>query len=323
MKILFHEQSLSERGTSVATYDYAFYAKKLLGVEPYVCYPQGKCFSNEVLQKYQNEFETFDYDDFYKVQRFANQNNVDFFYNIKFGVKIDQQILTNSKNLVHSVFNTDKSHVHGDVYAVVSEWMSKKTNYEIPYVPHMINLPDVDDDMRTELNIPKEAIVIGRYGATETFDLEFAWSSILMSLLENSNLWFLFANTPKVLHHNRCLYLNKIVNLQEKSKYINTCDAMLHARSYGETFGLSVLEFACKNKQIISYDNEELQNNYFLGGRNHFLFLENRCHKYENQEQLTNILTNLSKKNPFNTLDLNEKFSPKNVMNKFKEIFLC
>jgi len=321
MKIIFHEQSLRERGTAVAMYDYAFYSKNLLNATPFIFYPRGSCVDEGVLKKFEKEFEVFSYEEARDIQKFVNENNIDFFYNIKFGTK-DGVVLKNTKNLIHSVFNTDKNHVHGDVYAVVSEWMSKKTNYEISYVPHMINLPTIDADMREKLGIPPEAVVVGRYGSYETFNINFAFESMLKALEYNENLWFLFVNTPVVVEHQRCLYLDKIYDLYEKVKYINTCDAMLHARDYGETFGLSVLEFACKNKQIISYDNEELQTTHFLGGRNHFLFLKDRCFKYKNENELTNILVNINKNNPFNTLDLNEEFSPTNVMKIFENVFL-
>jgi len=97
---------------------------------------------------------------------------------------------------------------------------------------------------------------------------------------------------------------------------------MLHARIEGETFGLSVLEFSSKNKQIISYDNEKIQNDHLIGGRNHFLYLKDNCHKYQNEIDLENIFLNITKQNPFNTEYLNQMFSPKNVIQKFNEVFL-
>jgi hypothetical protein len=135
-------------------------------------------------------------------------------------------------------------------------------------------------------------------------------------------MWFLFLNTEKKIDHPRCIYLDKTIDQVEKFKFINTCDAMLHARDYGETFGLAVLEFAAANKQIITYDNEELQTSHPLGGRNHLLFLGDNCFKYKNYNELGYILMHLNRRNPFDTTYLRDNFSPKSVMKIFKEVFL-
>jgi hypothetical protein len=200
--------------------------------------------------------------------------------------------------------------------------MSQQVNHQIPYIPYMINLPSHEKNYRKEFGIPEKATVIGRYGGKETFNIDFVSESILEILEKRDDLWFLFLNTDYQISHERCLYFEPIVNLHYKVRFINTCDAFLHARDYGETFGLSVLEFACKNKQIISYDNPDLQNNHPLGGRNHFLYLEENCFKYSTKNDIDDILLNISRNNPFDTEHLNQKFSPQSVIEKFYQIFI-
>ena len=51
------------------------------------------------------------------------------------------------------------------------------------------------------------------------------------------------------------IFLTGSWDLQYKSNFIESCDAMLHARSNGETFGYSVAEFSMKNKPVITYKN--------------------------------------------------------------------
>jgi glycosyltransferase involved in cell wall biosynthesis len=186
----------------------------------------------------------------------------------------------------------------------------------------MINLPEHKRNLRDELSIPKNAIVVGRHGGYDTFDLDFVCKIIQQIVEKKTNIYFLFLNTPKFTSHPKCIFLDYIIDLNKKVEFINTCDAMIHARSYGETFGLSVLEFACKNKQIISYDNDELQNSHHLGGRNHFIYLDENCFKYKNEDDLLNIFLSLEKENPFNTNYLNDIFSPEKVIEKFKKVFL-
>ena len=320
-KIIFHENSLNERGTSIAVYDYAYYSRELLDLDPIICYDTKYQNSPAVIEKFKKEFDTISYENFSEVQLLVDRIQPDYFYALKYGTP-DHILVNGSKNLIHSVFSKNINDVHGDVYAVVSEWQSLQTGNKVPFVPHMLNLPKIGDDIRDQLSIPKNHVVVGRYGAKDTFNVNFAPSVVLQVLEKRKDMWMLFANTSTVIEHPRCIYLNEIVDINEKVRFINTCDAMLHARDYGETFGLSVLEFASKNKQIISYDNEALQSSHPLGGRNHFLFLGQNCFKYQNQQQLGHILMYLTKSNPFNTEYLVDKFSPSNVMLQFKKVFL-
>ena len=69
------------------------------------------------------------------------------------------------------------------------------------------------------------------------------------------------------------IHLEKIINLENKVKFINTCDAMIHARTEGETFGLSIGEFSIKNKPIITTNS---------GDCNHLQILKNKCILYSN-----------------------------------------
>ena len=321
VKVVFHENCLSERGTSTALFDYAYWGRELLGLDPVICFDLNYRFNPDSLSKFVKEFKVEGYADQHHLQKIIDKEKPDYFYAIKYGNK-DHVSVLNSKNLIHSVFNFDPAHIHGDVYAVVSEWQHIKSEYSIPFVPHMLNLPMVQEDLREHLRIPKAAIVVGRYGAKETFNVDFVPETIMKVLNNRSDIWFLFMNTEPKINHPRCIYLDAAVDLNYKVKFINTCDAMLHARDYGETFGLSVLEFAALGKQIISYDNEELQTQHPLGGRNHFLFLRDNCFKYSTANQLGYILSYLTRKNPFNTDYLSNDFSPSNVIDKFQKVFL-
>lgn len=320
-KIIVHSNSLIERGGSIACYDYAYYAKRLLNLDPIVFYDLKHQSRSDTIEKFKKEFDTIGYTDFQEVQDYVDSHNVDYFYALKYGIK-DNIEVKNARNLIHSVFNRNSNEFHGDVYAFISEWQSIITKRKYPFVPHMLNLPEHDRNLRSNLGIPKDALVIGRYGGKETFNIPFVVDTIIESLNQRNNLYFLFVNTPSFVNHPRCLFLDTVTDLDYKVSVINTCDAMLHARDYGETFGISILEFAAKNKQIISYDNLELQNTHPLGGRAHFMFLGRNCHKYTNASQLLTTLLELERTNPFDTTYLNELYSPERVMNQFQQVFL-
>lgn len=319
--IIFHSNNLCERGVCVSIYDYAFYVRQYLNLNPIIAYDLKSDNLEESVNHFRNQFEVIGYESFQEVQKLVDKRNIDYFYAQKYGFK-DEIIVKNSKNLIHSVFSRDLDQVHGDVYAFISEWMSQQVDYKIPYVSYMINLPSHQETYREGFGIPKNATVIGRYGGKETFNIDFVTKSIENILQKREDIWFLFLNTEIKINHERCLYFDPVIDLHYKVQFINTCDAFLHARDYGETFGASVLEFACKNKQIISYDNFDLQTNHPLGGRNHFLYLNQNCFSYKNQQELDDIFLNITRDNPFDTSYLNEKFSPQSVIKKFYEVFI-
>lgn len=315
MKILFHENQLGERGTSVALYDYALYARSILNIDPIICYNARAEHNNEsAINKFKSEFEVIGYEDFSEVDIIAEKNNAEYFYAIKYGT-IDNIQIKSAKNLMHSVYCADASQYHGDRYATVSEWQSALTDYKVPYVPHMINLPDIEENFRKELGIPEDHIVFGRHGGIDTFDVPFVNYSIAEFLDKRQDVWFLLMNTPAEIRHDRCLYFDINVDLTFKTKFINTCDIMIHGGFRGETFGISILEFATRNKQIITFDN-------YVGGRNHHLYLKDNYHLYSNKEQLDSIFNSIGKENQFDTLYLNDMFSPQVVMSKFQQVFL-
>jgi hypothetical protein len=315
IKIAFHGNPLNERGTAVAIYDYAFYGREYFNFEPVIIYNSNHEYNADIaIQRFAKQFETIPYNNFNELESIIDYTAADYFYVIKFGT-ISDEIVSNSKNLVHSVYVSDPQHVHGHRYATVSEYQSSLSNFSIPYVPHMIYPIDENETLREQLGIPMSAIVLGRYGGWDTFDVPFIWESILHSLEQRNDLWYIFLNTPREISHSRCIFLDKIVDPKEKTKFVNTSDFMIHGGYRGETFGLAILEFAIRNKNIIVFDN-------FYGGRNHHLYLGDNCFRYNSKDSLNNILLNIEKKNYFNTEYLIEKYNPKTVMNKFVEVFL-
>lgn len=318
MKMILHENKISERGTSVAIYDYAFYLQQFLNIEPIIAYDKKNITDQKVLLKFLDKFKIIGYEDFSEIENIISSMGIDYFYAIKYGI-IDNIQSNSCKNLIHSVFSMDVSQSHGR-YRVVSEWMAQKSG--IPYVPHMFNLPETEENFRRDYGIPETDSVIGRYGGFDTFNIDFVKEEVKTTLGTRSDVTFLFMNTEKFMEHNKCIFVPSCADLKTKRIFINTCDAMLHARDYGETFGLSVLEFAACCKRIISYDNEELQSNHSCGGRNHFLFLGDNCNRYKNKDELHNILQNIVRENPYDTNYLKEMFSPKTVIDKFEKEFL-
>lgn len=315
MKIAFHDNSLSLRGTTVAIYDWAYWTRHYLGVDPIIMYDtKHPANSGDVIEKFKKEFPVFGYDKKSQIDEILSKNNCESFLMEK-GGKPDGVISTVSKNLVNAISVCSVSDIHGDVYAMGSKWLSKVTNYEIPYVPYMVDLPDIDGDMREELGIPKDALVIGRNGGSDTFDIPFVKQAIQVVLNERKDIWFVFQLTDKFIEHERVIFLPGSSNMNTKVRFINTSDAMLHARYVGESFGLSCAEFSIRNKPVITYEKSP--------ERNHIDTLNEKGIYYENYSDILYILKNLDKKE-INSLEWNcyQEYTPEKVVQKFKEVYL-
>ena len=309
----FHSNQLCERGTEVAMFDYAYYNQKLYGNKSIIFYCKHSNYNdNNIICKFEKEFKCYAYNNFSDINKIILDEKIDYFYNIKSGTKDDNQIVTKCPNLIHAVFTVDP---HGDKYATISKYLSNKYNNVVDYIPHMINLPNCNENMRDKLHIPNNTIVFGRYGGFYQFDIEIAHNAIKKMLELDSNLFFLFVNTNKFYEHPRIVYLDKITDPIEKVKFINSCDVMIHARSDGETFGLAIAEFSSLNKPIITCasntDNAHIE---MLGSKGIIYDTEDSL-----MEIFKNIRTIINSNDDWNAY---KEYTPENVMQKFMGVFI-
>lgn len=163
MKVAFHTNQLNLRGTSVALFDYAHFNKMLLGNESIIVYEKNNSMNELVaIEYFKNNFNVYSYGQFSEVDKVMSNLGIDVCYYIKSGEK-DGKINTVGKCVIHNVFQVYEP--HGHVYAYISDWLSKKmTKGESPVVPHIVQLPEPESNIRVELGIPNEAIVFGRHG---------------------------------------------------------------------------------------------------------------------------------------------------------------
>jgi hypothetical protein len=316
MKIAFHSNQLCIRGTSVAIYDYAHFNETLLNNKSVIIYQKNHHMNHELgIKNFKNRFEVFEYENFSEVDSIIEREKIDVLYMIK-GGEFDGKITKKCKCVVHSVFqNYDP---HGDVYAYIAEWEAKKmSGGKMPFVTHMFNLPQANKSLREQLKIPKNAIVFGRHGGYDEFNIPFVQKTIERVALNNKFIYFLFLNTkPFCMKLPNIIHLDPIYDLQEKSNFLNTCDAMMHGRLLGEIFSLSIGEFLTSGKPVISW----------VGGSDegHHHMLKNKGIWYDSPEKLYDILVNFDKNthNPNEYKNLVSEYTPENVMKEFKRVFL-
>jgi glycosyltransferase involved in cell wall biosynthesis len=321
MKIAFQSNTLCHRGTTTAILDYAKYNQEILGNESIIVYPTNVDFpgvssdsltQDDVVESVKTKFPLFGYDSLEELDNIIVNNNIDATYFIKGGFD-DGILTTKSKNLIHAVFQANQP--HGDRYAYISEWLSEHmSNKQIDYVPHIVNLPkERKTNFREKLRIGEDKIIIGRIGGLHQLDIPFVLETIAYFAYKNPNYVFVFVNTFKFVNLPNIIFLDPIIDMQEKTDFILSCDAMLHGRSDGESFGLAICEGLFHNKPVFCFN----------GGRDkhHITLLKNTGLLYNNANDLYNMLLNIvSYRDEYSKLV--EKFNPYTVMEKFKKVFL-
>ena len=337
MLIAFHCQQLGVRGTEVATYDYAHYNELLLGNRSLIIVPKDSPHTHpHGITKFTERFKVIFYHDISELDGILVNEGVDLLYVLKAGFN-DGIFSTKIKTVIHSVFRYNDP--HGDVYAYISKWLSQELSEgKHPYVPHMIQLPEIKGDMRVELGIPSDALVFARYGGLDTFDLHFARQAVYEVAKKKSEIYFLFMNTEEFIGGRlfRKRWFNKICrpiiypiksfkniiflpptsSMEEKVKFINTSDAMLHARGEGETFGIACGEFSIKNKPVITWNTPQVTD------KCHIQNLGDKGIYYANKKELKDILLTFKPQPKKNWDAFSDKFNPQEVMKKFKEVFI-
>jgi hypothetical protein len=314
MKIAFHSNQLSLRGTEVALYDYAHFNEQLLGNSSIIVTPRQANGHNELsAQKFASRFPVIGYEGTDELEQLLAAHNVDALYCIKSGQN-DGIISTRRRTLVHSVFGYCEP--HGDIYAYVSDWLSQyASGGRYPAVPHIVSPLPMSGNLRRELGIPDDAIVFGRHGGSDTFDLPFAQIVVQELARQTDNIFFLFLGTEHFCApHPRIIHLPATADLTAKSKFINSCDAMLHARSSGETFGLAIAEFSTLNKPVLTYSESN--------ERAHIDILKENALYYNDPVTLTQQLLSFKPQPARNWRMYAEAFTPELVMKRFKEVFL-
>jgi len=320
MNIGFFIRHFTERGTEVAIYDYAKYNEEILHNKSCII-----CFTEKTQEKmgfpnmrhsynkFKKRFQIIEINDIHEMSVVIDIFDLSFFYTQTSGGNDiyqfhNKNIWGNCKTIKHCVFDTTCP--ESDFYISISHYLNQNLNTNLPVIPYIVDLPTSNDNLRDELNIPKDTIVFGRYGGFDQFDISIAHEAIITFLETNVNTYFLFMNTNIFYNHPRIIYLDKNIELDYKVKFINTCDAMIHARAMGETFGLSIAEFSIKNKPIITCSCGDLE---------HINILGDKAIIYNSTEELVTIFKNIksiiNSKTDWNAYKL---YTPAYVMNLFK-----
>jgi hypothetical protein len=272
MKILMHSNSISERGTTSALIDYAEGVREF-GISPVISWEKEHTTNNPSFVKLiHDNFQTIPYLDFDEIKQ--KSSTFDAAYFIK-GGESDGKVLDIEKNLIHVVFqNFDP---HGSDYFYVSKWLADfvEQKYQIsaeqlplPFLPHIVNLPNQKANIRREFGIPSSALLGIRIGGFDTFDIKFVHRVVKFLLHVNRDLFFIFVNTRAFIQHPRAIFVGTITDKQSKSDYLQSADFFLHARLGGESFGIAIVEAMSLGLPVLAWRGGSDLNHVELLGDN-------------------------------------------------------
>ena len=313
------------RGSSVSMFDYAYYAQKILGyrtfviTRPYFLTTNPQNVIAETYTKFDNNFKVIlSADPLREIGLIVGLYDLDVIYTTGGGDTLDIPTRLPCLTVYNSVFNTNIQSTNYDRHCRISNALGSE---EYPILPHIVDSAKFSPsagDLRNHLNIPKDAIVFGRYGGIDSFDIDFVYSAIQDILQKGDDgdpickrIWFLFASTY-TFKHPRVIALSPFYDDNLKTAFIKTCDAMLHARTRGETFGLACAEFAMLDRPIITYK--------LSPERHHINVLGDKGIYYENKEQLVDILTTWNRSRTYNMKSLYKAYTPEKVIHIFDSI---
>jgi len=321
MKIIFHNNQLDIRGTTVSVTDYARYNQDILGNESVICYdarlrPNGHTGTDpSIREALEKSFKVIGHQGPDDLKKIIDQEKADFTYfqragNLEF-------LPDNCRTGVHAVFQLYQP--HGDVYAYISNWLSDTMSTQngvatVPWVPYPVQLPVPNMNYREELNIRPDQFIFGRHGGASTFNIDFVKENIFNLLNQRDDFVFVFLGTEHWINHPNVRFIDPIHDLQIKSNFINTWDAMIHARIDGESFGAAIAEALSLNKPVLAWESGD--------DLHHTKVLENSNLLYSQEtlfEKLINIRDLATKEDWYKRV---EQFKPEVVMAKFNEVFL-
>ena len=325
--VAFFLRHFTERGTEISAYNYAHYNEVILGNKSiFICfkdtYENPRC--PEAILKFSNRFPVIVIRDIFDMRAVIDHFGVTAFYTQTHGgpdwYHFEDRVLWEGvRTIKHCVFQTDFP--ESDRYCSISATLNTKFGTNIPVVPLVVPKPiNVVDTLREEFNIPKDAVVFGRIGADDQFDIPITHSAIVQHVEKNPNAYFFLMNTRQFApSHPQIIHVERTIDEYRKERFINSCDAMIHARSMGETFGMAVAEFSVRNKPIITFKTIP------EGKRDdeHIKILGDRAILYTTEKELLDIFENIrniiSSRPDWNAYD---EFSPVKLMHVFKATFL-
>ena len=289
-RMLFHSSELGWRGVPVSTYSYAEAFERVVGGQAFISsfkYPpedSGSApkfearFGGRTLylrQPAQAGVEAVTAD----LHSYLVTNGIRALYTQQNGAPARpggdmqvQVVLSPKPNgaamLVHAVFDGTAPMPFYRAYTTISEVIphDPAITPTVHYIAYMNESHADAPGLWDELRIPSDATVICRHGGYDTFDMQYVRSAVCAHARANPSTYFVLQNTkpeceggiPNIIH------LGPNADLYYKRRFLNSCNACIHGRSEGETFGLAVAECSLAGLPVFIHANARTDANFHV-----------------------------------------------------------
>lgn len=335
-RLLFHANQLSERGTEVALYDYAHFFETLGFGVSYIASNRGSTTVGQ--SKFEARFpgRVFLLDNVPGPSRdnpnpdvtfasLAADLQLDAIYTIQAGTEFDfrmpESLTAVMRFMVHGVFGSSaKSSYHA--VAAISPIVA---DVGVPVVGHMVyaNEPATSIvSLRKDLEIHDTTKVFCRHGGGGTFSIGFAREAVCKHARTFPHDLFLLLGTDAVacdVNVPNIRHLPTNTGLLYKQRFLKSCNACLHGREDGETFGLAIAECSIAGLPVITYGQPPQRANA------HLVMQKDLAIKYNSADDLEKILSsfNVSAHQELSSQyqAIYSAYSPDAVMSDFLEKF--
>jgi hypothetical protein len=320
MRVSFDGGRINERGVAVAMFDYAWHGRALLGIEPVILHDVRVPPEPEHVKRFAGAFPTLPYASDEEMQRLIERERIDVAYFLKTR-RHDSRTARACRTGVHEVFNFFNP--HGDAYAYISQSVAEvMTGGRYPAVPLIVDPPPPNfapqgrSNLRESLGVPADALVVGRHGAPDQFNIPFLPRAIEAALERRKDLWVLLLNTARFSDHERIVHLPTTPDRQGVVDFIAACDVGLNGRRVGENFGLALAEFLAQDRPVLVWE----------GGRdrNHLALVDDPGFIYRTRADLTRKLCALERRDWGGRWRARvAPFAPPAIMRTFADVFLA
>ena len=320
MKIGFLSNKLTLRGTEVNLYDYADFSETLLGhkaiiiTRPYdhVRHVSPRDLHPQAYEKFNSRFPVEYYIQPSDVIQIVKKHAIDILYIEKAGSPSDGLVFNCCKTIIHCVFLSKEP--HGTLYTTISDFVNRFSKTSYPVLPYMVRVHETTANMRDELGIPKDALVFGSYSGADEYNIQYVKDVVskVSTDPKYDNIYFIYMNIDKFgPESSRLKFLPGTADMEQKRRFINTCDAMLYGRHNGETFGLACGEFSVCGKPVVGKRGEQ--------GDFHETTLGEKFIGHSTFEECYEIVTNWDQFKKDVKGNGYEAFSPERVMLNFQK----
>lgn len=253
MRIGLFVGQLGLRGTDQFVFNLADICQSTLGHFVVIISHRNQPTNKDVTQQsqamFRSHFFTVFKEDHECLDDIAQRYRLDAVYISKWGTP-DDLVTVSVPCIVHAIFSCATP--HGHVYVGISDYMKQKCKSACDVLPFCVSLKPKTFCLRQQLGIPQHAFVYGRLGGYHQFDVPFAQQAV-KNMVEKEPIYVIFLNTFQFMPSSeRVFFLPGHQDLQVRSNFVHACDAMIHARSDGETFSLACGEFSLANKPVIT-----------------------------------------------------------------------